>query len=134
MASTEATFTLPAEVVGSLVIGRATCHKLGKRSLLLFKAPDGSVKVAPNTCAHMAQALVPDVEDAAAFTCNLHGAKLDASTMMYISGPKFMGTVGAKVEKGTPQPVYDVTLHPDGSATAFVPEVLRSKPGGCSIS
>ena len=130
--TSEFTFSLPADFVGSLQVGKASCHKVGRRALLLFKSPDGSIKVAPNTCAHMTQPLVPDV-DAGVFSCGMHGAKLDAATMTYTSGPKKMAGLGTKVVNGTPQPVYDVTMNADGSATVVVPEGLR-KSGGCVVS
>ena len=118
-------FTLLADVVSSLEVGRATCHVHGKRALLLFKLPDGSIKVAPNNCAHRAARLLPDIEDAGLFTCSEHGAQLDAATMTYTSGPKFEKQYGNFVVRGTPQPVYDVVVNSDGTATVVVPEHLR---------
>lgn len=118
-------FTLLTEVITSLEVGKATCHMHGKRALLLFKLPDGSIKVAPNNCAHRAARLLPDIEDTGLFTCSEHGAQLDAATMTYTSGPKFEKQYGNFVVRGTPQPVYDVVVNSDGTATVVVPEHLR---------
>ena len=118
-------FTLLTEVITSLEVGKATCHMHGKRALLLFKLPDGSIKVAPNNCAHRAARLLPDIEDAGLFTCSEHGAQLDAATMTYTSGPKFEKQYGNFVVRGTPQPVYDVVVNSDGTVTVVVPEHLR---------
>lgn len=78
----------------------------------------------------MAQSLAPDVEDAAKLVCGMHGAKLDAATMTYVSGPKFASFVGNKVAAGTPQPTFTVTMNADGSATLVAPPAGK---GGCEV-
>lgn len=130
--SAATTFTLSADEVAALAVGKATCMKLGgKHAVVYFKSPDGALKVAPNTCVHMSAALSPDVEDVARVKCGMHGAVLDASTMAYVSGPTFMAGTGGKCEAGTPQPQFAVTRNADGSATLVAPEMPK---GGCAVA
>ena len=78
----------------------------------------------------MSQSLTPDVEDMGKLVCGMHGAKLDAATMTYVSGPKMAGFIGTKVEAGTPQPTFAVTMNADGSATLVAPPAAK---GGCEV-
>ncbi len=125
------TLTIPASEVSKIPSGKAHCLKVGKHSLIAFKAADGSLKIAPNQCAHMSQTLQCDVEDAATLVCKMHGAKLDASSMTYKTGPTFMSSLGTKVEAGTPQPVFDVNINDDGSATLTPPAGLKGS--SCTV-
>ena len=86
--------TLSAAEVAALPVGVATCLKIDKVALLAIKDEAGGLRVAPNTCAHMHQTLSPDVEDAAAMKCTLHGAKLDMKTMTCGRAPR--GTWSAR--------------------------------------
>ena len=79
----------------------------------------------------MGQSLAVDVEDAAKFKCGTHSAVLDAATMTYVRGPSFMSGLGTKVPAGAPQPVFDVTMNADGSATLVAPP--GAKGGGCEV-
>ncbi len=126
------TLTLSPAEVASIPIDKAFCLKAGKQSLIAFKSGDGSLKVAPNTCLHMSQSFSPDVEDAGMLVCGMHGAKLDAKTMTYSKGPKFMGGLGNKIEVGTPQPVFAVQMNGDGSAT-LTPPAGTATGGGCNV-
>ena len=110
-----------AEVAG-FPAGRGTCAKLGGVAVIVFKGADGALKIAPNVCAHMSAGFAADVEDAALLKCSMHGAKLDPSTMAYVTPPALMAGMGGKVAKGTAQPQFAVTANADGSASFEVPD------------
>jgi len=121
--------TIPAAQVAGFPAGRGTCATVEGKALIVFKGADGSLKVAPNNCTHMNAAFKPDVEDAHLMVCVMHGAKMDPSKMAYTSGPKIMGSMGGKVESGTPLPQLKTTVNADGSATIEVPA-----GGGCLVA
>ena len=153
------TLTLSAADIASFPSGKGHCFTAGKVPLNVFKGADGSLKVAPNSCAHMNQKLAPDVEDASLLKCGMHNAKLDPSTMTYKcviapayparaktsralthtrerahrSGPTFLKGMGTKVENGTPQPQFTVAMNADGSATLTPPAGFKAG-GGCTVA
>ena len=133
MASKTKTVVISADELKGYPVGKATCTKVGGQAVIVYRAADGSVRVAPNSCAHSGAALSnckdSDIEDAGKLVCSFHGAVLDPATMTYSKGPKFMAGVGNKVEAGTPHPTLAVTVNADGSASVEVPV-----GGGCSVA
>ena len=122
------TVVIPAAQLQGYPAGKSTCAKVGGAAVIVFKAADGSVKVAPNKCVHMGAAF-GDIEEAGSLTCSFHGAKLNPSTMTYSAGPKALASMGTKCEVGTAQPTFPVTVNADGSASVEVPA-----GGGCEIA
>lgn len=57
---TEKSLTLSAAEIASFPVGKGHCHTAGNVALIVFKAADGSLKVAPNTCMHLNQKLAPE--------------------------------------------------------------------------
>ena len=102
--------------------------------VLAYKSAAGELRVAPNRCAHMDATFASDVEDAAAVKCSMHGAKLDLSTMKYATGPAFLAGLGKKIQPGTAQPCFVVTMNADGSASLTATEEMGKGGGGCEVA
>jgi len=47
------TVVIPAATLAAYPTGKAVCQTVGGRPVIIYKASDGAVKVAPNSCAHM---------------------------------------------------------------------------------
>ena len=124
---------LPASTIAGIPYETATCTKIGKTSLIVYKTASGELKVCSSKCLHMNQALSPDVEDAGMMKCGMHNAKLDPKTMTYVSGPSFLKGMGVKVDAGTAQPQYTVTLRDDGSAALVAPPAPEGQGGCCEV-
>ena len=94
---------LSAAEISQFPVDRGICHKSGKHSLIVFKSSGGELKVTANSCLHLGQRFVTDIEDAALMKCETHNARLDPKTMMYTQGPTWMSGMGNKVVVGSVQ-------------------------------
>lgn len=135
------TVVIPAATLAAYPAGKAVCQTVGGRPVIVYKAADGAVKVAPNSCAHMGNmgrgndvlakfAESKDIEDAGKLVCGFHQATLDPATMTYSRGPKFLATMGNKVESGTRHPEFVVKMGANGDANVEIP----AAGGGCAVA
>jgi nitrite reductase/ring-hydroxylating ferredoxin subunit len=138
--STTKTVVIPAAEVAAFPTGKAVCQMVGGMPVLIYKAADGAVKVAVNSCEHMGSGgagdklskFAVDIEDAGKVVCGFHQAKLDMATMTYVSEPKRFATAGKKIEAGkSKHPEYAVTMGADGSASVQIPAAGGS---GCAVA
>ena len=78
--------TVPAAVLSAIALGSHKCTTVGGHHLIIYKGPDGKLRVAPNKCQHMGGSFSTDVEDAAILKCGFHSWKLNPATMTYGKG------------------------------------------------
>lgn len=115
--------TVTPQEVEAFKLG-SSCVKLGgSHNVIVHKAADGSLKIAPNACQHMTSTFVPDVEDAGIMKCTFHNWKLDPSTMTYVKGsnPNVGGFVLQTMPEGTKQPEFSIEKKDDGSLVLTPP-------------
>lgn len=133
------TVVIPAATLAAYPVGKAVCQTVGGRPVIIFKAADGAVKVAPNSCAHMGSkgndvlskfAESKDIEDAGKLVCGFHQATLDPATMTYSRAPKLLATMGNRVEPGTRHPEFVVKMGANGDASVEIP----AAGGGCAVA
>jgi nitrite reductase/ring-hydroxylating ferredoxin subunit len=135
------TVVIPAATLAAYPTGKAVCQTVGGRPVIIYKASDGAVKVAPNSCAHMGNmgkgsdmlakfSESKDIEDAGKLVCGFHQATLDPSTMIYSHAPKNLASMGNKVEAGTKHPEFVVKMSANGDANVDIP----AAGGGCAVA